>query len=136
MIWKVWCPILVILLLIGCNKEDLPIGDPQEAILGRWQITHLGNGSNPPEYDGNGSFIEYLPDSIMRIGNPGEEIIVQRYWFQNSLLMHESSYIDVIDRDTLTFIDSFKYEFQNRNRLRLDWQVNAIFTTSIYKRID
>jgi hypothetical protein len=128
--------IIIGLTLYACSKNDLPVGDTQKAILGKWQLTHLGNGSEAPPYQGNPGYQEYLPDSVMRILNPEEEeFIYQKYWFDDSLLVERATYIDAIDKDTIVILMPYKYEFLNRNKLRLDLQNPAIFTTSIFKRM-
>ncbi|HET8736479.1 MAG TPA: hypothetical protein VFM69_07760 [Pricia sp.] len=127
---------LAVLLVYSCSKDDQPVDDPRDAILGKWQLTHLGNGIDAPPYEGDPGYQEYLPDSVMRIHNDGEDgFIYQKYWFNDSLLLQSATYVDAIDKDTIVYIERYKYEFLGRNRLKLDWQVNAIFTTSIYKRI-
>lgn len=133
---KLFFYIMTALIIYGCSKDDLPVDDPQQAILGQWQLTHLGNGANAEAYPGNPGYQEYMPDSVMRVHNDGEVgFIYANYWFKDSLLFQRATYTDAIDKDTIIFTERYKYEFLNRNRLRLDLQANAIFTTAIYKRI-
>lgn len=63
-------------------------------------------------------------------------LFFQKYWIKDSLLFQKATFVDAIDKDTIVFIERYKYEFLDRNRLRLDWQTQAIFTTSIFKRIN
>tara|TARA_R110002096_G_scaffold434606_1_gene656860 strand:+ start:1057 stop:1476 length:420 start_codon:yes stop_codon:yes gene_type:complete len=126
----------LVLLFTACEKDDLPI-DPNNAILGKWEITHLGNGADAPAYEDLFSYQEYLPDSISRYYNYREQRFYnEKYWIEDSLLYRSYLFIDAIDKDTTVFVDKYKFQFLNKNRLRLDYQNPAIFTTSIYKRIN
>jgi len=127
--------LIIGLIIYSCSKDESPI-NPEIDVLGKWELTHLGNGSNADPYPNDGSYQEYLPDSVMRIHNVGEEgFIYQKYWFEDSLLFERATYVDAIDKDTTVFIVPYKYQFLDRNKLRLDLQNPATFTTSIYKRI-
>jgi len=128
--------VLAVLIIYSCSNENLSVDDPQEAILGKWELTNLGTGPQAPPNDGRGSYTEYLPDSLLRNKNKGEGgSLYANYWFKDSLLFKKVTYLDAIDKDTIIFMERYKYEFINRNRLMLNWQINATSPTSIYKRI-
>lgn len=132
---KLFFALTTALLIYGCSKDDASI-DPQNDILGKWELTYSGNGENLTPIPKNLAYEEYLPDSIMRIYNYEEEQSYnQEYWINDSLLFKKYTYIDTIDKDTIIFSEPYKYEFLNRNKLRLDFQYPAIETTFIYKRI-
>ena len=49
---------------VSCNKEDIDI-DPRKAILGKWEITHIGNGDSLRPVENPIAYAEYLPDSVL-----------------------------------------------------------------------
>lgn len=127
---------ITIIIVYSCSKEDTPI-DPKSDILGKWQISHLGNGSNPLPYENPISYREYLTDSVTRVFNYEEkQFYYEKYWIEDSFLFRTYLFIDAIDKDTTIFIEKYKFQFQNKNTLRLDFQEPAIYTTSIYERIN
>ena len=128
--------LLSFLMCISCTQEDIPI-DPKSDILGKWEITHLGNGSNLEPIDNPITYREYLPDSLTRVYNYEEkQFYNEKYWIEDDFLNLSYTFIDEIDKDTTIFIEKYKFQFQNKNTLRLDFQNPAILTTSIYKRIN
>lgn len=131
-------PVLIILILAlivyGCEKDD-PIIIPEQDILGKWEITYLGNGENLNPVVNPIAYNEYLPDSILRVYNYEEERFYnQKYWIKDSLIFETYLFIDEIDKDTTIFVEKYKFHFKNKNSLKLDLQDPAFFTTSIYKR--
>tara|TARA_R110000868_G_scaffold411424_1_gene703872 strand:+ start:99 stop:512 length:414 start_codon:yes stop_codon:yes gene_type:complete len=128
---------ITIIFICGCsNSDDLPI-DPNTAIFGKWEITHLGNGDNLTLIEQPIAYEEYLLDSILRVYNYEEKSFYnEKYWIKDSLLFKTYLFIDAVDKGSTVFIDKYKFQFLDENRLRLDFQNPAIFTTSIYKRIN
>ncbi len=124
------------LIIYACGKDDSPT-DLQDDILGKWELTQSGNGNNLFSIENPTEYEEYQPDSIMRIFNYEEKrFFNQKYSINDSLLTKEFTYIDPIDKDTIILSEPYKYEFLNRNKLRLNFLYPAIQTTFIYKRIN
>lgn len=114
-----------VILFAGCSKDEaLPdVANLQTAILGKWEMTHLGNRSQMYPVKGSLEYLEYLPDSILRIYQPEtEEFIYAKYWIKDSLLYQEPAI--------------YKLNFVNSNKHQLDiTNMTAINYTSFYKRI-
>ncbi|MDX9847363.1 MAG: hypothetical protein RBT74_10315 [Tenuifilaceae bacterium] len=134
---------LVANIISSCDREEPlpPVTDPQQAILGKWEITHLGNGNqlfpikNPIAYE------EYQTDSVLLTYNYEEEYIFYgKYWIVDTLLFKESTYY--INEapgyaDTLIVTEQYRFYFINYNMLRLDLlNLIAINNTSVYKRLN
>lgn len=135
--------ILVLFTILGCQKADpLPeVTDPKEAILGKWKIAHLGNGSQLYPIENPNSYEEYPPDSVLLVKLYEDRSTVQAdYWIDNSSLFKRNTYLiyespDYID--TLIVVEQYHFEFINYNTLRLDLEnMTAINYTSVYRRID
>jgi len=127
---------ILALLVTGCEKDEAPI-DPKNAIIGKWEITHLGNGEDLEPVENSISYREYLPDSLLRFYNYEDDRFINRkYWIKDSLLIDSFWFIDDVSNDTITLENPYRFEFLNPNTLRLELQYPAIYTTSIYKRIN
>lgn len=135
--WKLHRAIFVLMVFfIGCDEDQYTpvVTDPNKAILGKWEITHLGQGivEDPIAYD------EYLADSVLLVYNYQEKTFWKyRYWFADSLLFKSSTNIayDGAEYDTIVTTFPYRYEFLEADKLKLEFQYPAIFRTSIYKRI-
>lgn len=124
------------LLATGCEKDEAPI-DPKNAIIGKWEITHLGNGEDLEPVENSISYREYLPDSLLRFYNYEDDRFIDRkYWIKDSLLIDSFWFIDDLSNDTITLENPYRFEFLNPNTVRLELQYSAIYTTSIYRRIN
>jgi hypothetical protein len=125
---------------IGCEREKIETDpaienetDPAKIILGKWELTEIGNWpdmdpvSNPLEY------IEYLPDSVLRVYEyKTKKWDYEKYWINDTLL-----YENIATIDTFQLIICYRYQFSDKNyKLRLDIEAFAIFKTAIYKRIN
>ena len=127
---------LTAIILTSCKEDIKAEMNPKIAILGKWEITHLGNGSELIPIDNPSAYEEYLPDSILQSYNYEEKTFDKyKFWLNDSLLIKSFTYIDQIDKDTIVFTLPYKYEFITPNKLKLDFEYPAIFGTSIYKRI-
>jgi len=127
--------------LISCSKEEPKI-DPRKAILGKWEITHVGGGGDKLDesslipYEANG-YQEYLADSVTLYYNYNENrFSYEKYWFTDSLLIFSLAFVDDITYEDKESRSIFKYDFIDSNKLRLEAQNTSIFRTSLYKRID
>lgn len=136
-----YATVVLCMVLYSCDREEnLPqVTNPQQAILGKWEITHLGNGNQLSPVDPI-SYEEYLPDSVMLTYVYEEENFYDyQYWFNDSLLAKSRTWItyDGAYYDTITITEEYRFEFIDHNILRLDiHNMTAIFYTSIYKRIN
>ena len=130
-------------IISSCDREEPlpPVTDPQQAILGKWEITHLGNGNqlfpikNPIAYE------EYQTDSVLLTYNYEEDYVFYgKYWIVDTLLFKESTYyINEAPgyEDTLIVTEQYRFYFINYNMLRLDLlNMIAINNTSVYKRLN
>ena len=130
-----------IFLLIGissCDKEEIKI-DPRKAILGKWEITHIGNGDSLRPVENPIAYAEYLPDSVLLGYNYEEDrFFYWKYWLTDSLLVQSFVFIDSIDNDTIVFELPYKYDFISPNKLRLEFLIPTFGgqQISIHKRID
>lgn len=126
-------PFCLFLIIVGCNKEEDVQIDPQEAILGKWEISYFGSSS----IEEASGYEEYLTDSAHVSYFYDEEVpYTSTYWFSDSLL-HISTDYGIVGEDTVVTITlDYKYEFLSRNKLKLDLQERAIETRFIYKRIE
>ncbi|MCV9388135.1 hypothetical protein [Reichenbachiella ulvae] len=127
---------LILLLAIASSscEEDLPtVTDPQQAILGKWEIIEntFGPVTSPSGYD------EYLPDSVrISYSYEDETFYYEKYWFEDSLLIRSFEFIDAYDNnDTTVFNLPYRYEFLNYNTLKLELQFPAMNPIHIYQRI-
>ncbi|TNJ41936.1 hypothetical protein KFZ70_02940 [Tamlana fucoidanivorans] len=125
---------MLALIIVGCDKDNMPIEmNPKNAILGKWEITHLGSTpiENPISYS------EYLFDSILIVYNYEEKKYYnQKYWIKDSILYETYDFIDAIDNDTIIFVHRYKFQFLDKNSLRLDFLDPALIPTSFHKRIN
>lgn len=130
-------------IISSCDREEPlpPVTDPQQTILGKWEITHLGNGNqlfpikNPIAYE------EYQTDSVLLTYNYEEDYAFYgKYWIVDTLLFKESTYyINEAPgyEDTLIVTEQYRFYFINYNMLRLDLlNMIAINNTFVYKRLN
>lgn len=112
--------------MAGCSKDEpLPkVTDFQKAILGKWRMTYSGNRSQMYPIKKSSEYLEYMPDSILRIYQPEtNEFFYAKYWIKDSLLFQEPAI--------------YKLNFTNYNNHQLDLtNMTAINYTSFYKRIE
>lgn len=122
---------ILVITAFSCAKYKIEI-DPAKAILGKWEIIEMGNWPDLEPYPATG-YIEYLPDSIVRVYEYEKHQFTsqRKYWIDT--LLYE--YITREDGFQLTI--QYKYQFLDNNKLRLDYvDIAAIFNTFIYKRIN
>lgn len=115
----------------ACENEKTSI-DPTKAILGKWEITEMGNWPDMEPVNEPLGYEEYLPDSVLReYEYATQKSYYKKYWIDDSLL-----YIGITREDGFLLVIRYKYQFNTIDKLRLDIKALAIFNTSIYKRID
>ena len=124
-----------LLLIFGssCEKENTEFEtDPKKAILGKWEITEMGNWPDLMPVKNPISYTEYLPDSVMRVYvyETGEYFY---YKYSIDSLLYEYA----TREDGHHFVISrYKYDFFEKNKMRLDYHnFAAIFNTFIYKKL-
>lgn len=128
----------IVLVCIGCTAEEVVI-DPREAILGKWEITHLGNGDQLTQIVNPISYQEYFKDSLMRVYNYEEGDYDYEYWMNDSILSQRRAWIafDGVYYDTIVVTQEYLYEFLDANMIRFNIiNMTAWNYTSIYHRID
>ena len=122
--------LLQLLMTNSCINEDINI-DPTKAIIGKWEIVE--NTYGPVSYPG--SYQQYLPDSVLLNYNSEDDITYSKYWFKDSLLFKQYVYIEQDSQDTiLVDIQPYKFEFLEKNKLKLELQQPAMVTLFIYNR--
>ena len=57
--------LILFLLVSGCQKENPLDKDPANIILGKWELTHSGNGSSLSIKDPIEGYTEFKTDSIV-----------------------------------------------------------------------
>jgi len=126
-----------IFLLPSCDNEA-PKLDPKKTILGKWEETYYGS-------DDNNLFaiedpivsIEFLPDSVIEYYNyEYQTFSYQKYWFEDPLFIKSFEVYDNVTNETIEIKFPFKYEFINRNKIKLEIQISAQWTITILERID
>ncbi|MDX9847366.1 MAG: hypothetical protein RBT74_10330 [Tenuifilaceae bacterium] len=123
---------LVANIISSCDREEPlpPVTNPQQAILGKWEIIEntFGPVDNPPGYD------EYLPDSI-RISYSYTDMVFyhEKYWLSDSLLFR--SIVFTSEGDTIDFQWPYRFKFINYNKLKLEFLYPSLNPISIYKRL-
>jgi len=129
--------ICVITLIISCDKET-PKLDPRKTILGKWELTHYGNGTNLTSNDTPIVYQEYLLDSVLRYYSYEKKRFInyEKYWFEDSLLIQSFETFDDINNEIIVRKRPYLYEFKTADELRLEFQFSAQITSSIYTRID
>lgn len=126
------------IVLYSCSNDDQeqPI-NPNIDILGKWEITHLGNGDNVNPIENPLGYREYLIDSVLNSYiYENESLENRKYWIKDSILFESFALVDVIDNDTIIYTNPYKFEFLDKNTLRLILQKPFLNTTSIHKRIN
>lgn len=128
--FKILILIVFLLINIGCEEEKIEI-DPTKAILGKWETIEIGTFNNMYPKEANG-YIEYKQDSVTHFFDyERQEFIFQRkYWIDS--LLHISQFID----DNIEIVESYEFEFVNKNQLIMDYQGSILFNRSILKRIE
>jgi hypothetical protein len=119
--------------LWGCQKED--IGNPQEVIIGKWELVaeeQEGNRIIPVEADG---YIEYLANGELRFSSDGSGEGKWTYQIDSVYLYRYNSSDDLKIPKVI-----HKYTFINRNTLMLKEARTAEYKMpspyfSIYQRI-
>jgi len=115
----------------SCEKEKIET-DPAKAILGKWVVIEMGNWPDMEPVSNPGGYKEFLPDSILR-----------EYDYETGEYFYKKYKIDTLLYEYITREDGFqltityKYQFLNNNKLRLEHKdIAAIFNTFIFKRIN
>lgn len=126
--------IVTVFLFASCGKEELKVTNPEQAILGKWEI--IENSFGPITYPG--SYREFRSDSILLNYVNENDFAYSKYWMDDSVLFIKSTYY--INEgpgyeDTLVITEPNKYKFLSYNKLMLDLQQPALVTKFIYKRI-
>jgi hypothetical protein len=127
----IYLSVLVSIIFLSCEKEKIET-DPKKAILGKWEITQLGNWPSMEYIEDPLGYEEYLPDSVIRqFDYKTNTNNYKKYWIEDSIL-----YISTLREDGFELIFEYKYTlFDKNNKLRLDAYSLMIFNTSIYKRL-
>jgi len=106
-----------LLLIFGssCEKENTEFEtDPKKAILGKWEITEMGNWPDLLPVKNPISYTEYLPDGTMRVYvYETGEYFYYKYSIDSLLYEYatrEDGYHFVISR--------YKYDFFEKNKMR------------------
>lgn len=125
---------LALLSLCGCNKKETPLPaiDPQQVILGKWELIKNTFGS----VSGRGSYQEFRKDSVLLNYVSKDDFSFSKYWIADSLLYIEHTYIDHSSGDTL-FVDTQPYQFKFLNHDKL-WTYSIYLSmnpSSTFKRI-
>ncbi len=116
---------------ISCEKIANET-DPAKVILGKWEITEIGNWPNMEAVDVNGEYVKYLTDSIKIEYSPDFGSMQKNYWIDT--LLHECIYVQAEHKCFST--GQFKYEFYDKNnKMRQDILGPALYKTCILKRI-
>ena len=127
----IYLSLFILIAVLSCEKEKIET-DPKKAILGKWEITQLGNWPSMEYIEDPLGYEEYLPDSVMRqFDYKTNTNNYKKYWIEDSIL-----YISTLREDGFELIFEYKYTlFDKNNKLRLDAYSLMIFNTSIYKRL-
>ena len=79
---------IVLISLCNCDtKNELPsVTDPQQAILGKWEIIEKGNWPSLESYPPSG-YSEYLSDSVVRFFDYNQNQFTSQtnYWIDDRL---------------------------------------------------
>jgi hypothetical protein len=131
--WTIFCLSIILFVLVDCKKEKSdPFETAKKSIVGKWEIIEIGNWPNMDTIISATGYKEYLPDGVLKEYEYETGNIFNKKYQVDSLL-----HIIITREDGFELIFDYNYEFfENNNKLRLDIQAFAIFTTSIYKRID
>ena len=124
---------IITLVTFSCEEEEELETDPTKVILGKWELTETGNGSDLEPVKNPLVYTEFLPDSIFKqhIYSTGN-VVIRKYWMVDSIL-----YLTTMYEDEFAFYTMYKYQFYNNNsKMRLDIQAFATANTAIYKRIN
>lgn len=144
---KITLHTILLLIFCGCEQEEsLPIvGDPKQAILGKWEV--IENTYGPIRYPG--SYREFRLDSVLFDYNDENDFSYSEYWFADSLWVDGSlwyagsvlyikhTYIDQVYGDTiLVDIQPYQYDFLNYNKLQLTHLYPFMNPVVVYKRLN
>ncbi|MBC8151647.1 MAG: hypothetical protein H7Z72_01920 [Bacteroidetes bacterium] len=123
--------LIMLVLLAGCKQVDMPPLSPQQQILGKWEITYLGNGEYRPPITKPSGYQEFLPDSVLLEYTYATKTTYRRkYWIDS--LLHMGSF----RQDGFLLTEDYEYTF-HKNTLELNFvNGSAIFYVSKYKRIN
>jgi len=128
--------ILILFLFFSCDKDKFEL-DSRKAIIGKWEITHLGNPSNLVLVENPLVYEEYKNDSIIiEYIYKEQRYDTSWYWFEDSLMIKSSGLIIDELGDSVIINIPYKYTFLTPDRLQLDMQFPAINNIAIYERID
>jgi hypothetical protein len=127
-------PTLLLFLLFSttlfnaCEKETVD-PDPSKAILGKWECIEYGDQKRTPS-----GYREFLTDSIYRYFDyeTNAYYFKEKYWIKDSMLYM----VGFRKPDGEQIYSEYKYTFLNSKKLQLDLQMHAIYTISIYRKID
>jgi hypothetical protein len=121
---------IIVITEFGCEKETIE-PDPAKTILGKWEITQMGNWPNMFRVVANG-YVEYLPDSVMReYKYENGQSFYKMYWVDSlyhEKMMREDGVAIILNKSKLCFSDK-------NNILRLDLMYPSTFNTTIHMRI-
>lgn len=128
-------PIILILLILPCHKEEALAVNPQQFIIGKWEAIAVGNWPDMRPTEASG-FTEFTSDNIVVFFDYSTNTYVNPslYWVTDSLLIR-AFYRD----DGKQILFKQQYEFERNpftgDQLRLDI-VDAIpiYRTAIFRR--
>ena len=104
-------PLSIALLGAGCEKADEPSEiDPAKNILGKWELSEIGNYPDMKPVDKPSGYKEYLPDSVLREYSYKTGNFYYRTCWIDSLL-HEGIYRS----DGYLVVTRYRYNFVSMN---------------------
>lgn len=75
--------LFILLCTTSCKKDDI---EPNQQILGKWEVFYLGNGEYRPPIQNPTGYQHFLPDSVLLEYDYATKIAyTKKYWIDSLL---------------------------------------------------